>query len=93
MKLEKFFKWIQFNLVNYPDISFKTVKMFIDKFYDCLSKKEKERWKLQYQIISEFSLKQISLDSFVSKDKIIKLDNELNNLKKDNNDQANKIQT
>ena len=92
MKLEKFFKWIQFNLLNYPDISFKTVKMFIDKFYDCLSKKEKERWKLQYQIISEFSLKHISLDTVVQNAIAENLNNKLDKIQKnDNNDQANKI--
>ena len=83
MKIEKFLKWIQFNLFNYPDISFKTVKIFIDKFYDCLSKKEKERWKLQYQIISEISLKQISLNTFIQEVIAENLSNELNKIQKD----------
>jgi len=86
MKIEKFLTWIQFKLLNYPDISFKTVKMFIDKFYACLSKREKERWQLQYQIISEFSLKQVSLDTFVQEVIAENLSNELDKIKDDNNE-------
>ena len=83
MKLEKFIKWIQFNLLNYPDISFKTVKMFTDKFEKCLSNKERIRWKTQIQIIREFSLIQISLDTFVKQTITENLENELNNIQKD----------
>ena len=85
MKIEKFLTWIQFKLLNYPDISFKTAKMFIDKFYTCLSKREKERWILQYQIISEISLKQISLDTFVQEVIAESLSNELDKIQKDDN--------
>ena len=81
MKIEKFLVWITNKMLNYPDISFKTVKIFIDKFQDCLSNVQKERFSLQIQIIKEFSLKQISLDCFVHNEKIKLLDNELNNLK------------
>jgi len=81
MKIEKFLKWIQFSLMNYPDISIKTVKIFIDEFYKCLSEVEQIRWILQYKIISELSLKQISIDSFIHNSKIDKLENNLNNLK------------
>lgn len=81
MKLEKFIKWIHFNLLNYPDISFKTVKMFVDKFEQCLSEKERIRWKTDIQIIREFSLIQISLDTFVKDTIAENLLNELNNLK------------
>ena len=83
MKIEKFLKWIQFTLMNYPDISFNTVKMFIDKFYKCLSEKEQIRWKLQCEIISELTLKQISVDSFIHNSKIDKLQNKLIEVKKD----------
>ena len=82
MKIEKFLIWIQKKMLNYPDISFKTVKIFIDKFQDCLSNVQKERFSLQIQIIKEFSLQQISLDSFVHNEKIKILDMELNKLKK-----------
>ena len=81
MKLEKFIKWIQFNLLNYPDISFKTVKMFMDKFEKCLSNRERIRWQTQIQIIREFSLIQITLDTFVKDTIAENLTNELNNLK------------
>jgi hypothetical protein len=84
MKIEKFFYWIQNQLINYPDIHLKTVKIFVDKFYCCLSKKEKERFRLHYQIISEISLKQISLDSFLLDSKINQLENKLTEIKKEN---------
>jgi len=83
MKIEKFLKWIQFSLMNYADISIKTVKIFIDEFYRCLSKVEQIRCLLQYKIISELSLKQISIDSFIQNSKIDKLENDLNNIKKE----------
>ena len=85
MKIEKFFKWIQNKLLNYPDISISTVKMFVDKFYHYLSKKEREKWKLQYQIVSEFTLKQISLDNFIKETITHDLIEQLNKLK--NNDE------
>jgi len=90
MKLEKFLKWIQFNLLNYPDISFKTVKMFMDKFEKCLSNKERIRWATQIQIIREFSLIQISLDTFVKNTITDNLINELNNIQKDDNNDRKK---
>ena len=83
MKIEKFLKWIQFSLMNYPDISIKTVKIFIDEFYKCLSEVEQIRWKLQIEIISELTLKQISVDSFIHNSKIDKLENDLKEVKKD----------
>lgn len=83
MKIEKFLNWIQDKLLNYPDLDFKAIKMFVDKFYYFLSKKEKERWLLKYQLISEFSSKQISLESFVHNSKVDNLENDLNNLKKE----------
>lgn len=81
MKLEKFFDWILDKLLNYPDISLSTVKMFIDKMYRCLSEKERKRWLLKYQMISEFTLKQLSIDSINSTLKINSLEKELNEVK------------
>jgi len=81
MKIQKFLIWIQDKLLNYPDISFFTVKMFIDKFKKCLSNKEIESNNLRLQIISELSLKQISIDSFVQNIVIENLTDELNNIK------------
>lgn len=83
MKTEKFLKWIQDKLLNYPDISIITTKIFIDKFYDCLSNKEKERYSLQIQIIKEVSLKQISIDTLVHNSKVDNLSKELDDLKND----------
>lgn len=81
MKIERFLTFILSKMVNYPDISFKTLKMFIDKFECYLSKKEKERYMVQIQLIKEFSLKQISLDSFVEQEKANHLEKQLNTLK------------
>lgn len=81
MKIEKFLNWILDKMLNYPDISFCTVKIFIDKFNSCLSKRERERWILPIQMIKEFTSKQITIDSFVQDIKIENLSNELNNLK------------
>lgn len=83
MKIEKFLNWIQDKLLNYPDISFFTVKMFIDRFFRCLSKREQERYSLQIQMIREYTLKQISIDSFVKDIVIENLIDDLNNIKKE----------
>lgn len=83
MKIEKFLKYIQQNLLNYPDISFITVKLFIQKFYECLSDKEQIRYMVDCQLISEFSLKQILIDTIVSQSKVENFEITLNNLKND----------
>ena len=85
MKIEKFLKYIQHKLLNYPDINFITVKLFIQEFYNCLSKKEQIRYITECQLINEFTLKQISIDSFIQKTKVVNFENELNNLKNDKN--------
>ena len=81
MKIQRFLVWIQEQLLNYPDVSLKTVKMFLDKFYGCLSEKEIERNRNNLQIISELTLKQISLDTVVNNIKYKNLEIQLNNLK------------
>lgn len=81
MKIEKFLNWIQERLLNYPDISFTTVKMFIDKFFNCLSEKERFRYVNSIQMIKEYTSKQISIDTIILDSKIRNLDNELNGLK------------
>ena len=83
MKIEKFLTWIQNQLLNYPDISFTTVKLFTQEFFNCLSNKEKERYKINYRMISEFTLLQVSIDSFVRDSIIDNLDNELKEIKDD----------
>lgn len=81
MKIERFLNWILEKLVNYPDIDFKTVKMFVDKFECYLSKTEKARYRITLQLIREFTSKQISLDSFVSQQITENLETQLNNIK------------
>ena len=58
------------------------IKIFTDKFYYFLSKKERKKWSLEYKVINELTSKQISLDFFVHNIKVDNLENELNNLKK-----------
>lgn len=82
LKIQKFLIWIQDNLLNYPDISVITVKMFIDKFNACLSQRERENNKLVLQIISELSLKQISIDTTINNINYDKLQKEYNKLKR-----------
>jgi len=86
MKIEKFLKYIQHKLLNYPDINFITVKLFIQEFYNCLSEKEQIRYITECQLINEFSLKQISLDTVINKIKVENLEIKLNNLKNDKNE-------
>lgn len=83
MKIEAFFKWIQNNLLNYPDINLNTVMLFVDKFYYCLSIKEKNKFKLPYQVIKELTNRQITLDTFVHKTKVNILEKKLNEIKND----------
>ena len=81
MKIQRFLEWIQDQMLTYPDIDFKTVKMFIDKFYNCLSNIEKKRWNISIQMIREFSLKQLSINETVNKIKTKNLEHQLNNIK------------
>lgn len=83
MKIQRFLIWIQEHLLNYPDVSLKTVKMFLDNFIRCLSAKEITSNRINLQIISELTLKQISLDTIVDNHKYKNLENQLNNLKND----------
>ena len=86
MKIEKFLNWILNKMLNYPDINFCTVKIFIDKFNTCLSKRERERWCLSIQMIKEFTSKQITIDTFVNNAKVKILSKELEKIKEvDNN--------
>lgn len=81
MKIERFLNWILDKLLNYPDIDFKTVKMFTQKFKSCLSKREYERWSIIVELIEEFSLQQITIDHSVNNIKTDNLEIELNNIK------------
>lgn len=83
MKIEKFLIRIQKNLLYTPNISIITVKLFIQEFANCLSKKEKERWITHIQLINEFSLKQITIDDYIHNSLIDNLDNDLKELMKD----------
>ena len=81
MKIERFLKWIQDQMLNYPDISFITLKMFMDKFNNCLSNNERERWKTEILLIREFTLKQFTIDETVYIAKIKNLKHQLTKIK------------
>lgn len=83
LKIQKFLIWIQETLLNTPDISINTIKLFIDSFESCLSHKEFENktTKLLLRVIREVGIKQISIKTMTNKIINDNLENELNNLK------------
>lgn len=81
MKIDRFLNWIQDQMLNYPDICFKTLKMFMDKFYACLSTKQQKRWSIEIEMIREFTSKQLTIDETVLIIKTKNLEKELNNIK------------
>lgn len=85
MKIERFLDWVQKQLLYYPDVSLQTVKLFINRFSECLSKKEHEQHWLAIKIIMEFSNKQITINSFETREIAKKLEAELNNHKNEVN--------
>jgi len=68
-------------LLNRPDVNKSTIVMFIQEFSNCLSDKERNKVQTQLRMISQFSLKQITIDGFVDSLKIEVLDNDLKELK------------
>lgn len=55
--------------------------MFIQEFSNCLSDKERNRVSRELLIISQLSLKQITIDTFINDIKTDNLENDLNELK------------
>ncbi len=68
MKLQRFLECVSEKILNYPDIDLNTLKLFMDKFIKCLSKKELERNSLLIQMIMEHTSKQITIYSYVQKE-------------------------
>lgn len=81
MKIGKFLDLVQSVLLVSDDVDIKTVKRFIQLFNQCITMKEKDRYWIAIQMISEFSLKQISIDQFIASNKIKKLETKLNKIK------------
>lgn len=81
MKIERFLTWIQEKMLNYPNIDFTTIKMFINEFNKCLSKNERERWSLTIQMINELTSKQLTINEIIYREKTKQLDNQLIELK------------
>jgi len=76
VKFQKFINWIKFQLLNDPDVDFKTVKKFVDKFIESLSDIEYEKYKTDIRMIESITSKQITIDSFVKNITINKLEEE-----------------
>ena len=81
IKFEKFFNFIKYQLINYPNIHFKTVRLFIDNLIKNLSELEKERYSLHIQTIKSFTDKQITIDNFLLKNNINEMEKELEVIK------------
>ena len=58
--------------------------MFIQEFSNCLSDVERNRVSIQLQIISQLSLKQITIEGFIDNIKTDNLENDLKELKTNN---------
>lgn len=84
MKIQKFLNCVQAKILNYPDINLYTVKIFMDKFKFYLSDLEKDRFNLTLQLIESITSKQITIDTYIHKDKIDNLEKQYNNLVKGN---------
>ena len=56
--------------------------MFIQEFSNCLSNKERQRVSVQLQTISQFSLKQITIDTIIDNVKTDNLEQTLRKMKK-----------
>ena len=67
MKIERFLNWIQKKLLHYPDIDFRTVKLFTNEFSKCLSDKERNRYWVSIEMITEFTSKQITIDESIKR--------------------------
>ena len=65
IKIKKFLTWVQDTLLNSPEVKISTVIMFIQEFNNCLSDTERYRVSTELQIISQLSLKQITIDGFI----------------------------
>lgn len=68
-------------MIEAPDVKVSTVVMFIQEFSNCLSDTERERVSIQLQTISQFSLKQITIDGFLADMKVHNYENALKKLK------------
>ena len=82
IKIKAFLEWILSTLIEAPDVKVSTVVMFIQEFSNCLSDIERERVSIQLQTISQFSLKQITIDGFLADMKVYNYESALNKLNK-----------
>lgn len=83
MKIQTFLIWIQDTLFNRPDISIKTIRLFVDSFERHLSNTEQDNIQIQllFRVIREIGLKQLSIKAMNNRMINEQLENELNNLK------------
>jgi len=81
MKFHKFFKEIHRLALYDKSIDNKTLKIFMNTFYSCLSPNEIIFTKLLYDTIDNFTMKQETIDTFIDNIKVKELENTLNELK------------
>ncbi len=84
LKIEQFLKSISEKVQYNTEIHLPTLKLVLKLFYKFLSEKQKIRWKLTVDMLTSITSTQISLDKALSKIKTDTLENELNNLKENN---------
>jgi len=82
VKIEKFLTCVLTELAYYPDINLRTLKIMMDKFRKCLSKREKERWQLSLDMINLLTTKQKSIIEINNDIKTSNLETDLIKLKK-----------
>jgi len=83
MKIQKFLECVEKKLLNYPNIDFPTLKLFIDKFVKCMSKIEFERNSLLIAMINNATTSQITIEEFERRENNKKLNAELIKMKKE----------
>jgi len=82
IKIKSFLQWVQNTLLYRPDVKVSTVVMFIQEFSRCLSDVERNRVEIELKMITQFSLKQITIEGFIDDIKTKQLDDDLKKLKK-----------
>jgi len=81
MRIKAFLQWVQNTLLYRPEVKISTIVMFIQEFSECLSDIERERVSIELKMITQFSLKQITIDGFIDDIKTKQLDDNLKKLK------------
>lgn len=82
MKFKRFIKMINEIISFHSNVDLKTLKIVVEKFYNCLSDKEREKYAMDYHLIMNNHSFQKTLMQTMKDNKIKQCENELNLLKK-----------